>query len=176
LSDGRRTTGPVLVLGGVRSGKTAFAEGLALGSGLQPVYLATASAGDEEMARRIEAHRRARPEGWTTIEEPLDLLPVLGREAAPTRILLVDCLTLWITNLMVAGLDVEDRASAFLRTAQTWRGPVILVSNEVGLGGIAGDAMSRRFADHAGQLHQGLAKIASEVILVAAGLPVWLKR
>lgn len=164
-----------LVLGGVRSGKTAWAEAAALASGLTPVYVATGQAFDEGMRARIEAHRAGRDARWTLLEEPLELAAALVVETATDRIVLVDCLTLWLTNLMLAGRTVEHEAALLVNAVQSVAGPVILISNEVGLGGIAADPMARAFADHAGRLHQTLAVVCEEVVLLAAGLPLRLK-
>jgi adenosylcobinamide kinase / adenosylcobinamide-phosphate guanylyltransferase len=165
-----------LVLGGTRSGKSVFAETLALSSGLAPVYIATAEPFDQEMRRRIEEHRARRGPAWTTVEAPRLLLDALLTQSAADRVLLVDCLTLWLTNLLLADLDLTSETDRLVQSSTGWRGPVILVSNEVGLGGIAADPISRTFADHAGRLHQALAAVLHEVVLVTAGLPIWLKR
>jgi adenosylcobinamide kinase / adenosylcobinamide-phosphate guanylyltransferase len=164
-----------LVLGGARSGKSARAEALVQGCGLAPVYVATAQALDGEMEERIRQHRLRRGTGWLTLEEPLALAETLAREARPGRAVLVDCLTLWLTNLMVAGRDVTVEADRLLAVLQAPGGPVVLVSNEVGLGIVPLDAMSRAFVDHAGRLHQEIAALADWVQLMAAGLPLDLK-
>jgi adenosylcobinamide kinase/adenosylcobinamide-phosphate guanylyltransferase len=164
-----------LVLGGARSGKSRHAEQLALASGLAPVYVATAQALDGEMARRIAIHRERRGAAWQTIEEPLDLVGTLQRACGPERIVLVDCLTLWLTNLMVAERDVEAESAQLLRALPGRSGPLVLVSNEVGQGITPDNAMARRFIDHAGWLHQGIAEQADAVVLMTAGLPQRLK-
>ena len=164
-----------LVLGGARSGKSAFAERLATGSGLRPVYLATGRAWDAEMAERVDHHRARRGPQWTTVEEPLQLGAALAREAGPGRFVLVDCLTLWITNLMLEEADVHAAGDALCATLQSLPGPVCLVSNEVGLGIVPDNAMARAFRDHAGWLHQNIGAIADEVYFIAAGLPLKLK-
>jgi adenosylcobinamide kinase/adenosylcobinamide-phosphate guanylyltransferase len=164
-----------LVLGGVRSGKSRHAEQLALASGRAPVYVATAQALDDEMARRIAAHRERRGPAWRTVEEPFDLVGALRRECAPERIVLLDCLTLWLTNLMVAGRDVESESAQLLEALPGLGGPVVLVSNEVGQGIVPDNAMARRFVDHAGFLHQGIALQADAVVFMTAGLPHRLK-
>jgi adenosylcobinamide kinase/adenosylcobinamide-phosphate guanylyltransferase len=164
-----------LVLGGARSGKSAHAEHLALASGLSPVYVATAQALDDEMTRRIAAHRARRGPDWRTVEEPLDLVGTLRREGAPERAVLVDCLTLWLTNLMVAGRTVEAECARLLDALPGLAGPVVLVSNEVGQGITPDNAMARRFIDHAGRLHQGSARQADAVVLMTAGLAQRLK-
>lgn len=167
--------GLVLVLGGARSGKSRHAEALCARSGLEPVYLATATAGDAEMAARIERHRRERGAGWTTVEEPLELAAALARWRSPQRIVLVECLTLWLSNLMGAERPVEPAVDAVLAELDSDRGPVVLVSNEVGLGVVPMNALARRFVDDAGRLHQRLAARAEHVVLLVAGLPVVVK-
>lgn len=164
-----------LVLGGARSGKSRHAERLAMASGLGPVYVATAQALDDEMTRRIAAHRARRGQAWRTIEEPLDLIGALQRECAPERFVLVDCLTLWLTNLMVAGRDVEAESARLLAALPELSGPLLVVSNEVGQGIVPDNPMARRFIDHAGFLHQGIAEQADAVVFMTAGLPHRLK-
>jgi adenosylcobinamide kinase/adenosylcobinamide-phosphate guanylyltransferase len=164
-----------LVLGGARSGKSRHAERLASASGLSPVYVATAQAQDDEMARRIALHRRRRGPAWRTVEEPLDLVATLQRECAPECIVLVDCLTLWLTNLMVAERPVEAECARLLETLPLLEGALILVSNEVGQGIVPDNAMARAFVDQAGWLHQGIAEQADAVVLMTAGLPHRLK-
>jgi adenosylcobinamide kinase/adenosylcobinamide-phosphate guanylyltransferase len=164
-----------LVLGGVRSGKSRHAEQLALASGRAPVYVATAQALDDEMARRIAAHRERRGPAWRTVEEPLDLVGTLQRECARERVVLVDCLTMWLTNLMVAGRPVEAESAQLLEALPGLDGPLLLVSNEVGQGIVPDNAMARRFIDHAGFLHQGIALQADAVVFMTAGLPHRLK-
>jgi adenosylcobinamide kinase/adenosylcobinamide-phosphate guanylyltransferase len=167
--------GLTLVLGGARSGKSRHAERLASTSGLSPVYVATAQALDGEMARRIARHRARRGPAWRTVEEPLDLVATLQRECAPECIVLVDCLTLWLTNLMVAERPVEAECARLLERLPSLESPLILVSNEVGQGIVPDNAMARAFVDHAGWLHQGIAERADAVVLMTAGLPHRLK-
>jgi adenosylcobinamide kinase / adenosylcobinamide-phosphate guanylyltransferase len=164
-----------LVLGGARSGKSRHAEQLALASGRAPVYIATAEVLDDEMARRIATHRARRGPTWRTVEEPLDLVGVLQRECAPELIVLVDCLTLWLSNLMVAGRDVEAESARLLEALPTLGGSLVLVSNEVGQGIVPDNVMARQFIDHAGFLHQGIALQADAVVFMTAGLPHRLK-
>ena len=165
-----------LVLGGARSGKSRYAERLVLASDLEPVYLATAQPLDDELARRIAEHRSRRGAAWRTVEEPLDLPGALARHAAaPGRAVLVDCLTLWLTNLMVAGRDVADETGRLLRGLDGLPAPVVLVSNEVGQGVVPANAMARAFVDSAGRLHRDLAARADAVTLLVAGLPLHLK-
>ena len=172
----RAVNGLELYLGGARSGKSALAERQALASGLQPVYVATAEAGDEEMAARIDHHRRRRDAGWQTVEEPLALADCLTRLARPDRQLVVDCLTLWATNLLLAGESHWQRErQALLDCLGGLAGPVLLVSNEVGQGVVPADPLSRRFVDEMGRLHQALARRCGRVVWVVAGLPQVVK-
>ena len=164
-----------LVLGGARSGKSAFAEQMARDSGLERHYVATGQAWDEEMARRILQHRQDRGEGWQTHEVPLDLPLHLQQLQDVGRVVLVDCLTLWGTNLMMADADIIASARALVECVETWKGRLILVSNEVGLGIVPDNKMARDFRDHAGRLHQRIAAVADEVFFVAAGLPLKMK-
>jgi len=164
-----------LVLGGARSGKSAFAERLVSDSGLACVYVATATADDDEMRARIARHRAQRGDSWRTVEEPLALVDCLVREVARERAVLVDCLTLWLSNLMHAGQDDETetrRLAAWLPQAS---GPIVLVSNEVGLGLVPETPLGRRFRDAQGRLNQRIAAAADSVVFTAAGLPLRLK-
>ncbi len=167
---------PTLVLGGARSGKSRFAERLACESGLARVYLATATAGDDEMRARIAHHRAQRGDGWRTVEEPLALTDALTREAGEGRVVLVDCLTLWLSNLMHAVRDIEAETRALAEWLRGTRHPVLLVSNEVGLGLVPETPLGRDFRDAQGRLNQAIAAVVPEVAFVAAGLPLWLKR
>ena len=164
-----------LVLGGARSGKSRHAEALVETSGLGCHYLATGTAGDGEMAARIEAHQARRGAHWTLHEEPLALAEVLERITAPDRAVLVDCLTLWLTNLLVAERDLDAATAGLLFSLETTGGPVVFVSNEVGQGVVPMNAMARTFVDATGALHQRLAAVACRVDLVTAGLPLTLK-
>lgn len=163
-----------LVLGGARSGKSRFAENLVAGSGLRPVLIATAEAGDAEMAARIAAHRARRGPGWTTVEEPLELAGALAAVAAGEAAL-VDCLTLWLANLMAAGRDVDAARRELASALPGLAAPAVLVSNEVGQGIVPDNALARRFRDAAGLLHQDVAAAADRVWFVVAGLPQRLK-
>jgi len=164
-----------LVLGGVRSGKSRHAERLVLASGLAPVYLATAEALDEEMAARITAHRARRGPEWRSLEVPLELVAALSAECAAGRAVLVDCLTLWLTNLMVHERSVELEVARLIEVLPGLPGALVLVSNEVGQGVVPAAAMARAFVDHAGVLHQRIAAQADAVVLMTAGLPQRLK-
>jgi len=166
----------VLILGGARSGKTAYGERLAMRAGVKPAYLATAEALDGEMAERVALHQRERHGRFATIEEPVELAAAILRAARDHDVILVDCLTLWISNLLGAGVDVaaavEDLAATLVQV-KTAR--VILVSNEVGLGIVPDNALARSFRDLAGAAHQRLAQICADVYFVVAGLPMVLK-
>jgi adenosylcobinamide kinase/adenosylcobinamide-phosphate guanylyltransferase len=165
-----------LILGGARSGKSAFAQRRASASGLNVIYLATAQAGDPEMTERIARHRAERPGGWDLIEEPLALAAALRSHATPDRCLLVDCLTLWLSNLLAAGdeaLAAETRA--LLAALPTLPGHLLLVSNEVGQGIVPANPLARRFRDEAGRLHQAVAGCCNRVSFITAGLPLTLK-
>jgi adenosylcobinamide kinase/adenosylcobinamide-phosphate guanylyltransferase len=167
---------PTLVLGGARSGKSRFAERLIVESKLARVYLATATVSDDEMAARIAHHRDSRGEGWHTVEEPLALVETLKRDAQPGRAVLVDCLTLWLTNVMLSGRDVaaeSETLACYLRTAAH---PIVLVSNEVGMGLVPETPLGRDFRDAQGRLNQIIAAAVPDVAFIAAGLPLWLKR
>ncbi len=165
----------VLVLGGARSGKSAFAERMAADCGLKKIYLATGRAFDGEMEDRIAKHQQDRGEGWTTIEEPLKLAETLTNNSKPDRIILVDCLTLWVTNLMMAKKNLEAECETLCQCLDNLKGPVIFVSNEVGQGIVPDNKMARAFRDHAGRLHQMIASKAETVYFVTAGLPQKLK-
>lgn len=165
-----------LVLGGARSGKTAFAERLALHAGARPAYLATADMLDSEMRDRVASHQASRGARFTTVEEPLDLSRAILRTGASHDVILVDCLTLWITNLLMANEDVSTAVGELGATLMEFRkAKVILVSNEVGLGIVPDNAMARTFRDLAGSAHQRLAEICEDVYFVAAGLPLTMK-
>ncbi len=168
--------GHVLVLGGARSGKTGFAERLAMRAGESPLYLATAQALDGEMRERVRMHQQQRHGRFATLEEPIELTLALKAAARTHDVILVDCLTLWITNLLGANHDVAkavDELVAALPTLDSSR--VILVSNEVGLGIVPDNSLARMFRDLAGAAHQRLAEICTDVHFVVAGLPMTLK-
>ncbi len=184
-----------LVLGGARSGKSAFAQRLAEQAaetaGHKLFYIATAEIRDAEMAARVAAHQRVRGPEWQACEAPLDLGVALRAVDAPNHVLLVDCLTLWLSNVMEAEADAETEAGAgaageagiriaarfeaLLADLATLSGPVILVANEVGLGIVPDNALARAFRDHAGRLNQQVAALADQVFFVAAGLPLQMK-
>ena len=167
--------GVTLVLGGARSGKSRFAESLAPEGGVRRVYVATAEPVDDEMASRIAIHRVRRGPAWRTIEAPIGLAQAIVQESTPRTWLLVDCLTVWLGNLMHHGLDVDAARAALLESLAVAPGPVVLVANEVGLGIVPDNAMARAFRDHAGRLNQAVAGVAETVWFVAAGIPMALK-
>jgi adenosylcobinamide kinase/adenosylcobinamide-phosphate guanylyltransferase len=165
----------VLILGGARSGKSAYAERLVAATGMDPVYLATGEPGDAEMADRIAGHRARRGPSWRTVEEPRELVAALSENAGEGRAVLVDCLTLWLSNLMLAGADVEARGRALCEVARSLPGLIVFVSNEIGLGIVPETPLGRRFRDAQGRLNQAVAAIAGRVVFTAAGLPLVLK-
>lgn len=160
-----------LVLGGARAGKSSHAMTV-LGGGL---FIATAEAGDAEMAERIAAHRAERGDAWRTIEEPLELAAVLMRHADDARPILVDCLTLWLSNLMHKDRDIDAATAALLSALDHRTGETVFVANEVGLGIVPDNALARRFRDAQGTLNRKVAARADRVIFMAAGLPLTLK-
>jgi adenosylcobinamide kinase/adenosylcobinamide-phosphate guanylyltransferase len=165
----------VLVLGGARSGKSRYAQALVEASGFAAVFIATATAGDGDMAARIARHKAERDARWRTVEEPLALAEALRRETAPERAVLVDCLTLWLSNLMLGGHNVDagidGAASAIVAAA----GPLVVVSNEVGLGIVPESPLGRDFRDAQGRLNQIVAAACEAVVLMSAGLPLVIK-
>ena len=166
-----------LILGGARSGKSRLAEKLATDSALEVTYIATSQPLDGEMNQRIAHHRQRRPSHWGLIEEPLELARVLQQAAGTGRCLLVDCLTLWLTNLLM--LEDEQRLvlerEALLQCVATLPGEIIFVSNETGMGVVPLGELTRRYVDEAGWLHQALAERCQRVVLTVAGLPLTLK-
>lgn len=165
-----------LILGGARSGKSRYGETLAHQSGLEVVYIATGWAGDAEMAERIARHQASRPAHWLTVEEPRALATCLQQYSHPNRFLLVDCLTLWLSNLLEAGDGVFQRERhALLQCLPQLTSQVCLISNEVGQGIVPMNPLARRFVDESGWLHQDLARICQRVVWMVAGLPQLLK-
>ena len=165
----------VLVLGGARSGKSAFAQKLAEETALERLYLATGSAGDDEMAARIARHQARRGAGWSTREEALGLAAALEAEARTGRVVLVDCLTLWLSNCLFADMDLARESARLCAALGALKGPVVLVSNEVGSGIVPDTKLGREFRDFQGRLNQDVARVCDSVVLVAAGLPTLLK-
>jgi adenosylcobinamide kinase/adenosylcobinamide-phosphate guanylyltransferase len=162
-----------LVIGGARSGKSRYAESLVTALPPPWIYAATAQGLDAEMAVRIETHRARRGAGWTTVEAPLDLAATLT--AHGTAPVLVDCLTLWLSNLMMADAPIEQELGRLAQALAKATGPMVLVANEVGSGIVPDNALARRFRDLQGSLNQRIAALADQVVLVVAGLPLSLK-
>lgn len=168
-----------LILGGARSGKSKLAEQLAAASSEEVVYLATAARIDDdlEMKRRIRMHRERRPRDWLLLEEPLNLASALDQNCRAGRFVIVDCLTLWLSNilLMDEGRQFEIQTTALLSILPELKGNLVLVSNEVGLGIVPMGELSRRFQDESGWFHQQIAQLCDRVVLTVAGLPLILK-
>jgi adenosylcobinamide kinase/adenosylcobinamide-phosphate guanylyltransferase len=166
-----------LILGGVRSGKSSYAEQLARQGGESVVMVVTATAGDEEMAARIAAHRARRPAHWQVIEEPIELGGAIRRAGSPGTIVIVDCLTLWLSNVLslADGKVLERERDALKSAVSDCTGTIVLVSNEVGSGIVPIHELARRFRDEAGCLHQDLAQLCEQVVWMVAGLPVVVK-
>lgn len=164
-----------LVLGGARSGKSGFAELLTHAHARGCVYLATAEILDDEMAERVRQHQTRRAERWRTVEAPLAITDAIVAETEQGAAVLVDCLTLWLSNLMAAQRDPAAETEALVRALGQAGGPVVFVSNEVGLGIVPDNALARAFRDQAGRLNQRIAEVANSVFFVAAGLPLRLK-
>lgn len=165
----------LFVLGGARSGKSRYALNRAEALPGALLFVATAQALDKEMDSRIARHREERGPRWRTIEEPLDLAAVVKAEAKADRVLLIDCLTLWASNLLLADRDIDAATVALVGALDEAQGPVILVANEVGLGIVPDNALARRFRDVAGIINQAVAACANEAVFMAAGLPMRLK-
>jgi adenosylcobinamide kinase / adenosylcobinamide-phosphate guanylyltransferase len=164
-----------LILGGARSGKSRFAETLVEGAARCGTYCATAEPGDAEMATRIAAHRARRGAFWDTVEAPLAVAGLIVAAATPKRPVLVDCLTLWLSNLMMVERPIDEEFATLRAVLRDAAGPIVLVANEVGLGLVPETPLGRRFRDAAGQLNQEIAAFADRVVFVAAGLPLVLK-
>jgi len=166
-----------LILGGVKSGKSRLAEQRAINSELPVCYFATACADDSEMQQRIALHQQQRPAHWTTVEVPLHLAAALKQHAAVKKCMLIDCLTLWLTNLLLADDEplLRDEIEQLLKTLPTLDAEIIMVSNETSMGIVPMGELTRRFCDETGRLHQQLAVLADNVILTVAGLPHPLK-
>ena len=172
-----KNTGKItFVIGGARSGKSSFALNRASALPGQKVYIATAQAFDAEMSDRIEKHKEERSRDWNTIEESMNLADVLRTASSAYNVVLVDCLTLWLSNLMLADKDLEKEMQLFIASLITHHASrVFVVSNEVGMGIVPENELARRFRDMAGRLNQKMAAVADEVYLVAAGIPVKIK-
>lgn len=163
-----------LVLGGAASGKSAYAENLILETGLAPVYIATAQVFDDEMAAKIEHHQQMRGTGWHTIEEPIAVAQALG-DLSSEQAVLLDCATLWLTNILLGDHDLAEETAKLIAALLACKGPVVVVSNEVGMGIVPDNALSRKFRDAQGALNQAIAAEADHVVSVMAGLPLVLK-
>lgn len=176
MVDGGMPFARLLVLGGARSGKSGYAQRLAEAAAPAPwTFVATAEAGDAEMAARIAAHRRERGAGWHLVEAPHALAPALAAAARPGAVVLVDCLTLWLSNRLLAEADLEAEAEELAACFAAAAGTVICVANEVGLGIVPDNALARRFRDAAGRLNQRIAAAADRVVFMTAGLPLAAK-
>jgi len=176
--EGAMASGVILVIGGARSGKSSFAQALANARDGRKVFIATAQAGDEEMKLRIEKHRRDRPAGWHTIEEPCRLLQALDGCAGACEVVLIDCIGLWISNLLLADAaegEILREADAVLARCRTSGACVIIVSNETGMGIVPDNRLSRLFRDVLGKTNQVLARAADEVFFLVAGIPLRVK-
>ncbi len=169
------TTKTLLVLGGARSGQSRYAQRLAETSGVRPVLIATAQAHDAEMRARIARHAAERGPNWTVVEEPRGLAKALAREAQPGRIVVVDCATLWLSNLMLLEADLAKASAELAGVVARLAGPAIFVSNEVGSGIVPENALARRFRDAQGSLNQALASTCGAVVLMNAGIATQLK-
>ncbi|MGJ4995054.1 bifunctional adenosylcobinamide kinase/adenosylcobinamide-phosphate guanylyltransferase [Bradyrhizobium sp. HKCCYLS3077] len=164
-----------LVLGGARSGKSRYAEALITANPPPWIYVATAQAFDDEMTERIAQHKARRAEGWQTLETTHDLAGLVRAHTDASAPILIDCLTLWLSNVMLADMDVPAASAELVEALSVARGPIITVSNEVGLGIVPDNALARAFRDAQGRLNQDVAAMADRVILMAAGLPLTLK-
>jgi adenosylcobinamide kinase/adenosylcobinamide-phosphate guanylyltransferase len=164
-----------LVLGGARSGKSRHAEHLVEAAASSGTYCATAEAGDDEMAARIALHRARRGAFWRTVEAPLAVAGTIAAEANPERPLLIDCLTLWLSNLMLAEQPIDQEFMTLRMALRDAACPIVLVANEVGLGLVPQTRLGRDFRDAAGRLNQNIAALADRVVFIAAGLPLMLK-
>ena len=164
-----------LVLGGARSGKSRHAEGLVAALPPPWLYIATAQGLDDEMRQRIAEHRQRRGQDWETLEAPIELAEVIARPGGPGDALLIDCLTLWLSNIMLAGRDPAAERDRLLQAMRGAGKAIVAVSNEVGLGVVPDNALARRFRDEQGRLNAEVAAIADHVVLMAAGLPLVLK-
>ncbi|KQM22292.1 adenosylcobinamide kinase/adenosylcobinamide phosphate guanyltransferase [Novosphingobium sp. Leaf2] len=165
----------MLVLGGARSGKSRYAQSRAEAHAGTLAYIATAQALDGEMATRIARHRQDRGPRWITLEESLDLAGAIERASSQADAILVDCLTLWLSNLMMAQADLRQATQTLENAIAACSCPLVLVSNEVGLGIVPDNALARAFRDEAGRLNQAIAAQADEAQFIAAGLPLRLK-
>lgn len=165
----------MLITGGARAGKSRYAERLMTARPARHAVIATGTPGDAEMAERIARHKAERDKSWDVIEQPISIRSAIRNAARPDRIVLVDCLTLWISNLMAEGRELENEIQGLVGTLQTAAGPVIVVSNEVGLGIVPDNALARAFRDNLGRANQAVAATADCAVFMAAGIPLVLK-
>ncbi|WP_028470229.1 bifunctional adenosylcobinamide kinase/adenosylcobinamide-phosphate guanylyltransferase [Neptunomonas japonica] len=163
------------IIGGARSGKSSYAESLAKNSGSDVIYIATAQAYDDEMQERIQQHKHQRPSQWSTFEEPIEISDVINNKSSSTNCLLIDCLTLWVTNLLCENKSIDDCKQQLIDALSNAKGDIILVSNETGMGVVPMGKLTRRYCDEAGWLHQEIAALADQVVLMVAGIPVIIK-
>ena len=175
LDAGKTRIRGLIVLGGARSGKSAYALSLAEATAPERLFVATAEARDDEMAARIARHRSERGPGWATLEEPFKIAEALAEQARPGRVVVVDCLTLWLSNLMLAERDPAPAIAALAEAVAALQGPAILVSNEVGLGIVPDNRLGREFRDWQGEANRAVASACDAAVFVAAGLAVQLK-
>ncbi|MBL4801507.1 MAG: bifunctional adenosylcobinamide kinase/adenosylcobinamide-phosphate guanylyltransferase [Emcibacter sp.] len=168
--------GVSLIIGGARSGKSRYGESLALTLHKTPLYIATAEIHDTEMQQRIDLHKESRDQAWTICEEPIDIAAVIADHALPDHTILLDCLTLWLSNLMGRNMDIDKEITSLCQILEKYPGNIILISNEVGQGIVPNNALARQFRDHAGRLNQAIAQIADNVIHMVAGLPMIAKK
>jgi adenosylcobinamide kinase/adenosylcobinamide-phosphate guanylyltransferase len=168
----------ILITGGARSGKSRFAQKLAVEAGGQVLFIATAEAKDEAMRLRIEAHRESRPKGWKTLEAPLEISEIIGRHAGGAEIVVIDCITMLVANILLQGRSEElvlKEIEALIKQTEGLEAIFIMVTNEVGLGVVPDNELGRRYRDCLGKANQLLARHADEVYLMVAGIPVRLK-
>ncbi|MCC2603589.1 bifunctional adenosylcobinamide kinase/adenosylcobinamide-phosphate guanylyltransferase [Sphingopyxis yananensis] len=168
------TSNIIYISGGARSGKSRYAQNLAESLSPRPIYLATAQALDSEMQQRIVRHQQDRDARWQNIEEPLDLAGALRRHDSEGRVILIDCLTLWLSNLMFADQNIREQRNALCALLPTLRATLIFVSNEVGMGIVPDNALSRSFRDEAGRLNQDIAALSHQAYFMVSGLPLRL--
>ena len=166
----------ILILGGARSGKSALGEKLALASQSDHIYLATAEIRDDEMQDRINHHKERRDNTWLLIEETINIADVINKHSKPGTVILIDCLTLWVSNLMEQACNIDHKVQALIKAIKHAGGDLIFVSNEVGLGIVPMNQMARDFRDHAGRTNQQLAEAVNTVHFCLSGLPLTLKK
>lgn len=165
----------LLVTGGARSGKSGYAQRWAEALPGELIFIATAQAYDAEMQDRIARHRDDRGDRWTTVDEPIALPAAILKHSGPGRIVLVDCLTLWASNILLGGGDAEDARASLVEAIGKARGPLVLVTNEVGMGIVPDNALARAFRDLAGQINQAAAAACESAVLMISGIPLTLK-